>query len=132
MILTWGMSDTLGLISYEANSGQADMMYMMPGEKKYSENTAEQIDREIKKVADEAYSKAKKLIEKNKNELEQVAKALLKYETLDAEDVQLILDGGTLDKPTVADLLAVEQNKKEKPKPEKKNQQDQQKPSDNQ
>ena len=40
-----------------------------------------------------------------------VAKALLKYETLEAEDVQKIIDGGTLDKPTVGDLLAAEQKK---------------------
>lgn len=44
---------------------------------------------------------------------------LLKYETLDADDVNIILEGGVLDKPTVSDLLAVEQAKNKKPTPEK-------------
>ncbi|MEE9370122.1 MAG: hypothetical protein V3W45_01510, partial [Sedimentisphaerales bacterium] len=66
-----------------------------------------------KKITDEAYKKAKELIEANKGKLEQIAKALLKYETLDADDVQLILEGGELDKPTVSDLLAAEQAKGE-------------------
>ena len=51
----------------------------------------------------------------NKDKLEQIAQALLKYETLDAEDVKLILEGGQLDKPTVGDLLAAEQAKKNEP-----------------
>jgi len=114
MILTWGMSDQLGLISYGPDSRLKDMMYVMPGEKDYSERTAEAIDSEVKKITDESYKKAKELIEANKDKLERIAKALLKYETLDAEDVKLILEGGELDKPTVGDLLAAEQAKDEK------------------
>jgi len=127
MVLTWGMSEQLGLISYGPDSRLKDMMYLMPGEKEYSEKTAEAIDSEVKKVADEAYKKAKELIEANKDKLERIAKALLKYETLDADDVELILKGAELDKPTVADLLAAEQAKNDQPKPEQK---EQQKPSD--
>ena len=120
MILTWGMSDQLGLISYGPDAALKEIMYIMPGEKEYSEKTAETIDGEVKKITDEAYKKAKELIEANKDKLEQIAKALLKYETLDADDVKLILEGGQLDKPTVADLLAAEQAKGEQPKPEQK------------
>ncbi len=101
---------------------------MMPGEKEYSEKTAEAIDNEVKKITSEAYEKAKKLIEANNNKLQQIANALLKYETLDADDVKLILEGGQLDKPTVTDLLAAEQaknNKNKQPKPEEKEQQEQ-------
>jgi cell division protease FtsH len=119
MVLTWGMSDQLGPISYGPDSGLRDMMYVMPGEKEYSERTAEAIDKEVKKITDEAYKKAKELIEANEDKLEQIAKALLKYETLDADDVKLILEGGELDKPTVSDLLAAEQAKSSQPKPEK-------------
>ena len=114
MILTWGMSDELGLISYGPDSSLKDMIYIMPGEKEYSEKTAEAIDGEIKKITDEAYKKARDLIEANKDKLERIAKALLKYETLDADDVEVILKGGRLDKPTVSDLLAAEQAKNEK------------------
>ena len=51
------------------------------------------------------------MIEANKDKLEDIANALLKYETLDVEDVKIIFDGGNLDKPTVADLLAAEKEK---------------------
>jgi cell division protease FtsH len=126
MVLTWGMSDLLGPISYSNDAGFDEKMYAMPGEKEYSEKTAEQIDNEIKKITDQAYADAKTLIEQNKDKLEKVAISLLKYETLDAEDVQIILDGGKLDKPTVADLLAAEQaksenNDKKEKEPEKEN-----------
>ncbi|MCP4611074.1 MAG: hypothetical protein GY845_20385 [Planctomycetes bacterium] len=111
MVLTWGMSSELGPINYTSDSGMTDQMYMMPGEKEYSEKTAEAIDSEVKKLPTRLMKKQKKLIEANKDNLEQIAKALLKYETLDADDVKLILEGGRLDKPTVTDLLAAEQAK---------------------
>ncbi len=111
MILTWGMSDQLGLISYSPDQGFDGQLYIMPAEKDYSDKTAEEIDREVRKVTDEAYSQARQLIQTNEDKLDRIAKALLKYETLDADDVKLILEGGELDKPTVADLLAAEQVK---------------------
>ncbi len=120
MVLTWGMSDELGPVSYGSDFTVKESMYLMPGEKEYSEKTAEAIDGEVKKINNEAYKKAKQLIEANKDKLEQIAKALLKYETLDADDVKLIIEGGQLDKPTVADLLAAEQAKNQK-KTESKN-----------
>lgn len=113
MILTWGMSSELGPISYGPDTGIKDMVYIMPGEKEYSEKTAEAIDGEIKKITNEAYNRARDLVVSKKVELDLIAKALLKYETLDADDVKLILDGGKLDKPTVSDLLAAEQAKTE-------------------
>lgn len=113
MILTWGMSDALGPISYEPEIGLKDIMYGMPGEREYSEKTAETVDNEVKRLTNEAYSKARQLIETNRDKVEKIAKALLKYETLDADDVKLILQGGHLDKPTVSELLAAEQAKNE-------------------
>jgi len=125
MILTWGMSGELGPISYGPDYAYKEAMYIMPSEKEYSEKTAESIDSEVKKITNEAFEKAKQLAETNKDKLEQIAKALLKYETLDADDVTLILEGGQLDKPTVADLLAAEQAKNNQPKPEPEKSQEQ-------
>jgi len=116
MVLTWGMSEELGLINYNSDAGFNEKIYMMPTEKDYSDKTAEAIDNEVKKLINEAYKKAKELIKINKNKLQHIARALLKYETLDADDVKLILEGGTLDKPTVGDLLAAEQTKINKKK----------------
>jgi cell division protease FtsH len=123
MVLTWGMSDELGPISYESDFAVGDIWYPVPGAREYSEKTAEAIDQEIRKITDEAYKKAKELIEANKDKLDRIAKALLKYETLDAEDVKVILQGGQLAKPTVGDLLLAEQAKKEQSKPQTKQQQ---------
>ena len=125
MVLTWGMSEELGPVSYGPDFSVKDSVYVMPGEKEYSERTAEAIDGEVKKITDEAYKKAKEVIEQDKDKLEEIAKALLKYETLDADDVKLILEGGKLDKPTVADLLAAEQAKSEQEKPTPKAQPEQ-------
>jgi cell division protease FtsH len=111
MILTWGMSEKLGPISYDHDASGQDLIYGLPMEKEYSEKTAEVIDAEIKAITDDAYQKAKALIEANRENLDRIAKALLKYETLDAEDVKLLLAGGILDKPTVTGLLAAEQAK---------------------
>ena len=110
MVLTWGMSDRLGPVSYGPD-GTRDMGFLMQAEREYSETTAEAIDAEIRRILDEAYAEARQLIEENKARLEGIATALLKYETLDADDVKLILAGGQLDKPTVGDLLAAEQAK---------------------
>jgi cell division protease FtsH len=110
MILIWGMSDRLGPINY-GDTGANEYSFVMSPEKEYSEKTAEAIDGEVKRILDEAYTNARELIEKHKKQMEGIAQALLKYETLDADDVQLILDGGELDKPTVGDLLAAEQAK---------------------
>jgi cell division protease FtsH len=105
--------------------GLKDLVYAMPPEKEYSERTAEAIDSEVKKITEKAYTRAKELIEANKDKLDNIAKALLKYETLDSDEVRLILEGGLLDKPTVTDLLAAEQAKSEKPKPKQEEQQEQ-------
>ena len=111
MIVTWGMSDKLGPISYGSDQGMNDQSYFLPSQREYSERTAQEIDKEIKDLVDQTYKQAQDLIEANKDKLENVAQALLKYETLDASEVTLILDGEVLDKPTVSELLAMEQAK---------------------
>lgn len=125
MVLTWGMSSEIGPINYGPDLGIKEATYGLPADKEYSEKTAELIDVEIKKITGQAYKSARELIEANRERLEQIAKALLKYETLDAVDVQLILDGGSLDKPTVADLLAAEQAKNDESQKEPEKEQPQ-------
>jgi cell division protease FtsH len=111
MVVTWGMSDALGPISYGSDMNGKDLAFVVQTEREYSEKTAEAIDGEVKRIMGDAYDRAKHLIEENRDKLERIASALLKYETLDAEDVKLILEGAELDKPTVGDLLAAEQAK---------------------
>ena len=70
MVLTWGMSDQLGPISYGPDLGVKDAIYIMPTEREYSEKTAEDIDAEVKRIMDEAYKQAKQVIEENRDRLE--------------------------------------------------------------
>ncbi|HEX43088.1 MAG TPA: hypothetical protein ENN81_13675, partial [Phycisphaerales bacterium] len=109
MVRTWGMSDQLGPVSYESESNNE--FYAPLFEKEYSEKTAETIDAEVRKIISQTYDMARVIIDQNSGALERIAKALIKYETLDADDIQLLVDGKTLDKPTVGDLLAAEQKK---------------------
>ena len=111
MVLTWGMGDELGPIDYSGAGGGE--MYFPSSTPDYSEKTSELIDKEVHGLIDENYKIAKDLVESNKDRVEALAKALIKYETLDVGDVKVIIEGGTLDKPTVTDLLAAEQKRSE-------------------
>jgi cell division protease FtsH len=79
--------------------------------KEYSDQTAQVIDSEIKAIIQQAYNKTRSLLEGNRDKFLALAHALLKYETLDAEEVKLILEGRKLDKPTMDDLLEAEHAK---------------------
>jgi transcription elongation GreA/GreB family factor len=75
------------------------------GGREYSEETAKVIDEEIKKLIDRLYEETRQLIEANRDRVDAVAKALAKYETLDTQDLERIMRGDNLTRPTVSDLL---------------------------
>jgi len=104
MVLEWGMSDKLGFVNY---SGEDNQNMFLP-ERGYSEATAKTIDEEIKRMTDEAYRDCDRIITENWDKVVAVADALLRYETLNAEDVERLMRGERLSKPTVAELLHAE------------------------
>ena len=108
MILDWGMSDKLGFVRYSPDPRK--QTFFIDG-KEYSDRTAETIDQEIRGIIEAAESETREILESNRATLENIAQAVLKYETLSADDVQRIIDGQVLDKPTVAELLDREQQK---------------------
>ena len=110
MIMDWGMSDKLGFIRYGQEEGPGGFGEMLYG-REYSDRTAETIDSEIKTIMDEAHAHVKQLLEEHSAQVNGLKDALLKYETLDGDEVQKIIEGKVLDKPTVADLLDAEQQK---------------------
>jgi cell division protease FtsH len=116
MVLDWGMSAKVGLVNY-ANDDKRIMPLDVSG-KSYSERTAEVVDSEIRGIIDGAYSETHDLLEANRDKVEAIAKALVKYETLSAEEVKQIVDGHNLDKPTVGDLIQREQAKSSPSTPE--------------
>ncbi len=112
MILEWGMSDQLGFVDYSPVSNNEFL-----SEKPYSDDTARTIDSEVKGSVDTAYTDAVKMIEDNWDKVVAMAEALLKYETLSSDEVDRLMRGETLNKPTVADLLKAEKDKADQPAP---------------
>ncbi len=104
MVLQWGMSDRVGFVRY---SGVDNREMFMP-EREYSEETGRVIDEEIRRFSNEAYNDARRLPEANWEKVEGVALALLKHETLTAEEVKRLMDGKPLGKPSVSELLEAE------------------------
>jgi cell division protease FtsH len=112
MVTEWGMSERLGFVYYGDDfPGQRIPLDLGPA-KEVSDKTTETIDEEIKRLIDAAYADTRRVVEANRDKLEAVAQALLKYETLSGEEVRRIMAGETLDRPTVADLIAAEQNRR--------------------
>src|SRR5207237_5947984 len=81
------------------------------GGREYSEQTQQAIDEEVKQLIDRLYEETRLLLEANRERVEAMAKALLKYETLDSNDIDRIMRGDTLTKPTVGELLEKEQSR---------------------
>ncbi len=104
MILQWGMSDRLGFVNYAGS----DSREMFLPEKDYSPETARVIDEETRRFIDEAYTEATSLLEQNWDKVVGVAEALLKYETLQRDDVDRLMRGESIGRPTIADMLTVE------------------------
>ena len=100
MITEWGMSETLGMIRYSSDSEEVFLGHSVAKSKNMSDKTAEMVDSEVRRVVDAAYARATDVLTKHRDQLDRVANALLEYETLSGDDIKLILDGGTLERPT--------------------------------
>jgi len=93
MVCEWGMSEEIGPLTYGKKEEQIFLGREIAQHQDYSENTAMQIDKEVKKVVLAAYAEATKLLEENRDDLILVAEALLEYETLDGNEVKAVLKG---------------------------------------
>ena len=100
MVTEWGMSDKLGPLSYGENEQEIFLGHSVTQKKNISENTAQEIDKEIRKIIDEAYKGARSIIKKNINQLHKLAKGLLQHETLTGEEIKDIIKGKKIKKTT--------------------------------
>ena len=91
MVTRYGMSDELGTMVYVGQD--QDSFFGSMSSKTISEATQQKVDAEIRRILDEQYSVARKLIEKNRRKVEAMAKALLEYETIDADQINDIMAG---------------------------------------
>ena len=93
MVTKYGMSEKLGSMTFGEGSDEVFLGKDLTTRKNYSEEVASEIDREIRRIVDEAYESTISLLEKNLDKLHDVANALLKFETLDADQFQRAFDG---------------------------------------
>jgi cell division protease FtsH len=93
MVTRYGMSDILGPMVYAENEGEVFLGRSIATQKNVSEATMQKVDLEIRRIIDEQYALARKLIEENRDKVEMMAKTLLEWETLDSEQVEDIMQG---------------------------------------
>ena len=99
MVCQWGMSDDLGMVEYGDHQEHKFLARDMTATRSYSEDTAQKIDSEVKRLIDTAYNKAREMLLSHREELDLIAHALLEYETLDASHIKDLMDDGEMSDP---------------------------------
>ncbi len=108
MVCEWGMSEKLGPLQYEKREGPVFLGMQQRQSKDYSDSKAKEIDDEIFKFVNQGHQEAVELIEKNIDVLHNLSEALLEYETIESDEIDLLIEGGSLD-----DLKNLRQKKDE-------------------
>ncbi|MBI5626366.1 MAG: ATP-dependent metallopeptidase FtsH/Yme1/Tma family protein [Nitrosomonadales bacterium] len=93
MVTQWGMSEALGTMVYAENEGEVFLGRSVTTHKNISEATMQQVDAEIRRIIDQQYALARRLIEENRDKIEVMAKALLELETIDTDQIDDIMAG---------------------------------------
>jgi cell division protease FtsH len=93
MVMRWGMSDVMGPRVYGDNQSEVFLGRDMVTHKNLSDSTAEMVDKEIRRIIDEQYARARKLIEDNRDKVEIMTQALLDWETINADQINDIMAG---------------------------------------
>src|SRR5438874_1146912 len=99
MVCEWGMSD-LGPLAFGKKEEQIFLGREIAQHRDFSEETARRIDEQVRVLVDAGYSKAKQVLENNREALARIAQALLVREVLDGSEIKLLLEGKDLPKPT--------------------------------
>lgn len=94
MVTKWGLSEKLGPLMYAEEEGEVFLGRSMGSQHtNVSAETAKVIDQEVRSIIDQCYGTAKRLLEENRDKLDAMAEALMKYETIDAEQIEEIMNG---------------------------------------
>ncbi len=93
MVTQWGMSEALGPMVYGEEESEIFLGRSITTHRNVSEATMQKVDAEVRRIIDEQYARARKLIEDNRDKIEAMAAALLKWETIDAEQIDDIMAG---------------------------------------
>ncbi len=93
MVTQWGMSDALGPMVYGENEGEVFLGRSVTTHKNISEATMQKVDVEIRRIIDQQYALARNLIETHRDKIEAMTHALLEWETIDADQINDIMEG---------------------------------------
>jgi cell division protease FtsH len=93
MVTKWGLSDKLGPLAYSEDDGEVFLGKSVTQTKHVSDDTANAIDREIREVIDRNYKLAKNILEERLSTLHAMAEALIKYETIDSDQLKRLMQG---------------------------------------
>jgi len=93
MVMRWGMSDVMGPRVYGDNQSEVFLGRDMVTHKNLSDSTAEMVDKEIRRIIDEQYARARKIIEDNRDKVEIMTQSLLDWETINSEQINDIMAG---------------------------------------
>ena len=111
MICEWGMNDEMGPVTFGKKDQEIFLGREIAQHRDYSEETAQKIDEEVKRVIMKAHKKAEDLLTKHVDDLHALAKALLVHEILDGEQIDQVLRGEPID--SIAFTAEVKKDKKE-------------------
>ena len=98
MVTRWGMSDALGPLQYAEPEEEVFLGYSVNRQRQMSNETAQAIDAEIRKIVEGGYARAESLLTENGEQLETLAQALLEFETLSGDEIKKVLAGETIDR----------------------------------
>lgn len=93
MVTKWGLSDNMGPLSYGEDEGEVFLGRSVTQHKAVSDLTAKQIDEDVRAVINRNYARAEQILKDNLEKLHNMAKALMKYETIDSEQIDAIMEG---------------------------------------
>lgn len=93
MVTRYGMSDDLGVMVYGENEGEVFLGRSVTQHKNVSEATMQKVDAEVRRIIDEQYALARKLLEENRDKMHKMANALLEWETIDSDQIDDIMNG---------------------------------------
>ena len=93
MVTKWGLSEKLGPLTYSEDEGEVFLGRSVTKHKSVSDETSHAIDEEIRQFIDRNYERAEKMLNDNMDKLHVMAEALLKYETIDAKQIEEIMAG---------------------------------------
>jgi cell division protease FtsH len=119
MVCEWGMSELLGPLAFGKKDEQIFLGREIAQHQDYSEQTAIEIDREVRRLVMENYDRAKQLVSQNMDKLKAIAEALLEYETIDTSDIETLMGGGKIERKPPAPPVVVEKKdlKEKRPAP---------------